>query len=248
MKNRIFTIVMLLAMLATFAGSAKATSTASPDPSSLVYIQIGSPDDLTRFASTGLPLYAWLEQGLLAGANRAGQGTLAKAGLSFEVLDPDTDSASYYLAQVHPSRPVPDFSLYGQVLLTTSDVVLLRMDPSHVNTLAQAGAELKKITLTPKTLPKAQKPDVFPEVVDPDPLIALMIDQVTETQVYTYDRQLAGELPVWVDGGSYTIPPARPIAAHPSRRPPVGSGRSGWRWDWMSSTIAGAAPPTPSDW
>ena len=32
------------------------------------------------------------------------------------------------------------------------------------------------------------------------------MDQVTETQVYTYDRQLAGELPVWVDGAWYTIP------------------------------------------
>ena len=33
-----------------------------------------------------------------------------------------------------------------------------------------------------------------------------MIDQVTVTQVYTYDKQLAGELPVWVDGDWYTIP------------------------------------------
>jgi len=205
LKNRIFTVVMLMAMLVSFAGSAQATSTASPDPSALVYIQLGSPDDLTHFAATGLPLYAMLEQGLLAGANLAEQEGLAKAGLSFEVLDQDMRAASYYLAETHPSRPTPDYSLYGQVLLTTPDGVLLRMDPSQVDALAQAGAELKKITLTPKTLPDAQKPDVFPEVVDPDPLISLMIDQVTDTQVYTYDRQLAGELPVWVDGGSYTI-------------------------------------------
>ena len=33
-----------------------------------------------------------------------------------------------------------------------------------------------------------------------------MIDQVSQTEVYTYDRQLAGELPVWVDGAWYTIP------------------------------------------
>ncbi|OGN92500.1 MAG: hypothetical protein A2Z71_10350 [Chloroflexi bacterium RBG_13_50_21] len=32
-----------------------------------------------------------------------------------------------------------------------------------------------------------------------------MIDQVSETQVYTYNKQLAGELPVWVDGAWYTI-------------------------------------------
>jgi hypothetical protein len=215
MKNRIFTIVMLLAMLCPSPALPRhldAYLTKVPR-----HIQIGSPDDLTRFASTGSPLYAMLEQGLLAGANRAGQGTLAKAGLSFEVLDPDTDSASYYLAQVHPSRPVPDFSLYGQVLLTTPDFVLLRTDSSQVNALAQAGADLKKITLTPKPLPKAQSTDVFPEVVDPDPLISLMIDQVTETQVYTYDRQLAGELPVWVDGAClhHHHPPDLQRHAHP---------------------------------
>jgi hypothetical protein len=41
--------------------------------------------------------------------------------------------------------------------------------------------------------------------ITPDPLIEMMIDQVYSDTVSTYDRQLAGELPVWVDGGWYTI-------------------------------------------
>jgi hypothetical protein len=41
--------------------------------------------------------------------------------------------------------------------------------------------------------------------ITPDPLIEMMIDQVSSDNVSTYDRQLAGELPVWVDGGWYTI-------------------------------------------
>jgi hypothetical protein len=41
--------------------------------------------------------------------------------------------------------------------------------------------------------------------VMPNPSIQGMINQVTETQEYTYLRQLAGELPVWVDDGWYTI-------------------------------------------
>jgi hypothetical protein len=74
-----------------------------------------------------------------------------------------------------------------------------------VDTLTQAGVELSRVTLTPKPLPTTQSKSVFPDQVTPDPIIQGMMDQVSETQVYTYDRQLAGELPVWVDNGWYTI-------------------------------------------
>ena len=79
------------------------------------------------------------------------------------------------------------------------------MDPSKVDALTQAGVELRLVTLTPKPLPTAQSESISPDVVDPDPLIQGMIDQVTPGQVSQYDRELAGELPVWVDGGWYTI-------------------------------------------
>lgn len=46
----------------------------------------------------------------------------------------------------------------------------------------------------------------LPAVVQPDPVIQNMIDQVTADGVVRYDRELAGELQVWVDEGWYTIP------------------------------------------
>ena len=55
----------------------------------------------------------------------------------------------------------------------------------------------------------AQLPEAtssLPAVVQPDPLIQSMIDQVMADDVVRYDRELAGELQVWVDGGWYTIP------------------------------------------
>lgn len=79
------------------------------------------------------------------------------------------------------------------------------MSPTQVEAITQAGAELRLITLSPKPLPSAQSEVVLPPVVQPDPLIQDMIDQVDAGQVSTYDRQLAGELPVEVGGGSYTI-------------------------------------------
>lgn len=42
--------------------------------------------------------------------------------------------------------------------------------------------------------------------VDRNPMIEDMIEQVTQSQVNLYDRQLAGELPVWTGSSWYTIP------------------------------------------
>jgi hypothetical protein len=39
----------------------------------------------------------------------------------------------------------------------------------------------------------------------PDPLVQYMLDQVTTAQLMQYNRELAGEIPVWVDGDWYTI-------------------------------------------
>ncbi len=206
MKNRLFTMLMLLVLLVALGSNAQAASIPPSDQPALVYVDLGGSDALNRFASTRLPLYTMLEGGLLTGANQAGQQAIKQAGLSYRVLDPSIGSGSYYLAETRPSHPIPNFSAYGQVLLNLKSSVLLRMEPSRTDALAQAGAELRLITLTPKPLPAAQSEAVFPDVVQPDPLVQGMMDQVSETQIYTYDRQLAGELPVWVDGDWYTIP------------------------------------------
>ena len=51
----------------------------------------------------------------------------------------------------------------------------------------------------------APEPEERVAAITPDPTIEMMIDQVYSDIVSTYDRQLAGELPVWVDSGWYTI-------------------------------------------
>jgi hypothetical protein len=206
MKNRVFSVIFFLILLVSLTGNAQATPPAIGNPPALVYVELYRPDDLSRFASSQLPVYASLDGGLLTGANQAGQQSLVTAGLSFQVLDPDMTSGTYYLAKTRSTRPAPDYAAYGLVLLNTSNDVLLRMQPTQVDRLSLAGAELRAITLTPKPIPSQQSEQVIPNVVEPDPLIQGMIDQVYQTEVYTYDRQLAGELPVWVDGAWYTIP------------------------------------------
>jgi hypothetical protein len=206
MKNRFFTVIVLLMLLVTLTSNAQATTQSIPAQPALVYVNLQKPDDINRFAATRLPIYAMLDGGLLTGADQKGQSLLDKSGLSYQVLDPVLGSGFYYTAQTWPNHPAPDYSAYGQVLFSQGDSVVLRMDPAGVDALTQAGAEVRLITLTPKPLPAAQTEEVTPAAVEPDPLIQGIIDQVSTTQVYTYDKQLAGELPVWVDGGWYTIP------------------------------------------
>src|SRR4030042_1173924 len=205
MKNRFFSVMILLVLLVTLTVNAQAISISPPDQRALVYVILDSSDDLNRFASTQLPMYTMLDGGLLTGADLKDQQSLSEVGLRFQVVDSNLHTGVYYLVETRPSRPTPDFALYGLVLLNTVNSVLVRMDPLQVDTLTRVGAELRLITHTRKPLPAEQSEGVFPDIVDPDPLIQGMIDQVTETQVYTYNRQLAGELPIWMDGDWYTI-------------------------------------------
>ena len=205
MKKRIFSYILLLILLIFLTGNVQATPHTTIDPKALVFVNLKYPDDLSRFSLTQLPLYSMLDGGLLTGANLRDQHKLRDAGLSFQVIDPDLQAGTYFLAEIRPSRPAPGFTAYGRVLLSTANGVLLRMDSSQADALTQAGVELRTITITPKPLPTALTQEVFPEVVVPNPIIQMMIDQVILDTVHTYDRQLAGELPVWVDGAWYTI-------------------------------------------
>ena len=204
MKNRCFITIMLLALLFTLTGNVNASTLAGP--TSLVFVGLASGEDWDRFSSTGLPMYAQLDGGLLSGANSSGQAALRQAGLSYRVLEADLRSGSYYLAESRSSRPIPDYAPYGQIVFETPNTVLLKLDGPQVEALTQAGAELRLITLTPKPMPSAQSPALYPEVIQPDPLVQGMLDQITNSNVYLYDRQLAGQLPVYVDDGWYNIP------------------------------------------
>jgi hypothetical protein len=205
LQNLFISVVMLMVLLVSSTGNTQATPQTSLDPKALVYVTIDSPDDLNRFTSTHLPMYTQLDSGLLTGANFKDQLLLKDASLDFQVLDADVRTGTYFLAENRTSLPAPDFASYGLSLLNTSNGALLRMDPSQVDALTQAGAELKQISLTPKPLPSARSDIIAPDTVDPDPLIQGMIDQVTTEQVYQYEGELAGELQVWVDGAWYTI-------------------------------------------
>ena len=167
MKNRLFTVILLMVLMVTLTSNAQATSTATADPKALVYVKLNSTNDVSAFTSTQLPIYTRLDGGVLTGADRNGQQALQEAGLELSGARPCIG-----IRLILPGRNLdqaghtPDYSLYGQVLLDTPNGVLLRMDPSQVDPLTQAGAELARSRLPPnrylrlgnESIPRCDRP------------------------------------------------------------------------------------------
>lgn len=211
MAHRILTSAVIVFLLFGVLAPAQA-SVHIPGSQRLALVQVvlSSPVDLQRFVATDIPAYVRLqgagETYLLAGTDPTGLDMLARAGLEFRVLDPDISGASYVYAIPSPARPVPDWGSYGRVLLDDGEGVLLRTWDGAASALAVQGVESIAIHLEPIALETRAERSAVPSVVTPDPLIQTMIDQVVTQTVSYYNRQLAGELPVWVDGEWYYIP------------------------------------------
>jgi hypothetical protein len=208
MKLRSLAFVFLITVVLLTAGLAPVAAVQS-DGRALVKIAWRSHEDLERIKATGVPVYATLattgEPYLLAGATPQEIEALQAQGLDVIVLDPDMEGASYYLAYAMPSRLRPEWRTYGQLLLDDGVQVLLRITPKDAARLAEAGAELQAVTFDPKPLRPAVAEEAFPTVIDPDPIIQDMMDQVSLDTVYNYTGDLSGEWPVDIGSAPYTI-------------------------------------------
>jgi hypothetical protein len=207
--SRFLSILLLLGLLSGLAGPAQAQPSAlAQSARSLISVSIADSTDLASFAASGLPVFAHLQgRGglyLLTGATPAEVRALAAAGLTPTVLDPDLRGAAYFLAYPVSGRTAPAWGSYGTLLLDDGVQVLLRLSPADADRLSLEGVELAAITFDPKPLPVLGAA-ASPTAITPDPLIQLMMDQVTQTQVYSYTGDLSGEWPAMIGGAPYTI-------------------------------------------
>jgi len=208
MKRRL-TASFVLLVVTLLTASLVPVAAVQPEARALIKIEVRGPRDLVSVEAAGVPVYARLTAGkgsyLLAGADPRQIEALQAAGLEGTVLDPDLKGAGYYLAYLMPGRPTPDWNAYGRLLLDDGVQVLLRTTPRQAGWLAEAGVELAAVTFDPKPLRPAPVTSALPEVVEPDPLIQQMIDQVNQGLVYNYTGGLSGEWPVNIGGSPYTI-------------------------------------------
>jgi len=208
MRTRSLALIVLTVVCLLTVGLAPAAATAT-EPVALVQIAVPQPADLAAVEAAGVPVYARLEGTsgpyFLAGASPKQAASLRDDGISVVVLDSDTSGAGYYLAYAMPGRPRPEWSGYGTMLLDDGVQVLLRTSPEQAGRLAEAGVELRAVTLDPKPVRPALVEGAIPAVIEPDPLIQSMIDQIDLDIVYNYTGDISGQWPVDIGGVPYTI-------------------------------------------
>jgi hypothetical protein len=198
-------VLIAILFLAVVLTSATASRLDGP---ALVRITCRNRADLALVEEAGVPVYARLAGGgeprLLAGATSETIELLRGQGLKITVLDPDIRGARYYLVHPGPGRARPDWATYGRVLLDDGAQALLRTSSEEAGRLAEAGAELKAITLDAKPLEPAQV-GAIPSVAEPNPFIGQMIAHVDSTSIYSYTGDLSGEWPVMIGGEPFTV-------------------------------------------
>lgn len=210
--GRLLVLLCLVGLLAN--GTAGAYPLQGPDDApALIRVALRDLADLDRLAALGLPVYARLtdaagQEYVLMLADGLERQDLLDLGLAVYLLDADTSGAAYYLAYRMPGRPAPQWNTLGRVLLDDGAQVLLRLPASQVQAsvekLTQADVGLSRVTFDPKPLYPAS-PGALPTAITPDPLIQLMLSQVTTSTVYAYAGGLSGEWPVQIGGAPYTI-------------------------------------------
>ena len=205
----LFTLLGILALTTSTGLGAMPDRTHSP--LALVHVDFQGPSDLQRFAATGLPVYAQLQtaQGssyLLLPATQEQQNLLSSLGFAVRVLDEDAGAAGmgYYLLYARDPGQIRQASRSVTVLEQDGRRGIAKAAPEQAERLGGLGIEYVRLKLHPLATPQERQVSL-PEVIDPDPVIQGMIDQVDSQTVYDYDAGLSGEFPVLIGGEPYTI-------------------------------------------
>ncbi|MCL4265577.1 MAG: M20/M25/M40 family metallo-hydrolase [Anaerolineae bacterium] len=209
MKTPIVLLFVFVLLLSGLAGGLPAQTATLPETEqTLVYIVTAGMKDHAP-ALTGVTIYAYVVgrsgTAVIAGTDPAGLAALAASGLTYQTLEQIPPGAAYYLVYPLPGRANAAPNPEVVALLADADWRLVRATPVGARGLSAQGMALQAISFDPKPW----LPDTFvpfaPFVVDPDPTIQSMMDQVSSGTVYQYDGDLSGMWPVMIGGSSYTI-------------------------------------------
>jgi hypothetical protein len=208
MKRRVVSLVIGIFILLLPVAAVAAGKSGKADGMALVRLVMGD-EGIAAAEAMEVPLFARPggEGGVsfLTGATAEQRRSLEGAGAEVTVVDPELEEGGYYQVYFDPGARRPALEWYGEVLLAERDLALLHMSPGAAAALVDAGVQIGAITLDTKPWQPHAQAASLAEMVGPDPLIELMIDQVRSTDVYSYTGDLSGEWPVNIGGDPYTI-------------------------------------------
>jgi hypothetical protein len=119
-----------------------------------------------------------------------------------------SEGKTFYWIYPNPRKSLPDH-LLSVVLARDSEGILVNLSREEAERLSAEGFPIRLMVSLPtgiaSTAPKSLKEAMGDRVASPKPVIQKMMDQVTESVVYTYTGDLTGEWPVTIGEKPYTI-------------------------------------------
>ncbi|NOR83812.1 MAG: M28 family peptidase [Ardenticatenales bacterium] len=207
MERRSLALATLTAVIVLTAGLASAGAS-QPNASALIKISLIGDSDLARVEAAGVPVYARLTGGgesyLLAGASPEEIAALQSMPLDVDVLDASPGGASHYLVLSRSQRQLSSLPPRVRILSYDGVQTLIRATQADAEMLAAEELEITALSLEPITL-LPRHGEIIPKTIEPDPLVASMITQVDQTELYQYEEWLTGEEPAMIGGVPYTI-------------------------------------------
>lgn len=214
--------IILMLTIAVMLAGVTAQARAGQSDRALLRVVLHSNADLEELKASGIPVYAQLSgtdgSVLLVGAGASQAGALLARALDVQTLDTDMDAKQYYVAYHLPGLNRVNLESFGKVLYEDELYSIMRMSPEEAGRLAEAGAELRAVTLDPKPVIFSPPVQFAPTSITPDPRIQQMINQVDSATVYQYTGDLSGEWPVTVGGSPYIIATRHTYSGTPIRR------------------------------
>jgi hypothetical protein len=200
--NLILIASLLVGLLAPMAQAQDIGPTQAEPVAGQALVLLERPQ-LDAVERVGVPIYARVSAGYLAGATPAQQDALRSAGVRHRVLDSDLTGADYYILYARQPNQWGVVESRGTLLFAEELEAVARVTPDQAEALPEVGFEIRRVTLTPK--PLRIHPSTLPTAIEPDPVINAILDMIDQNTVEEYDGNLSGEWPVSIGGEPYTI-------------------------------------------
>jgi photosystem II stability/assembly factor-like uncharacterized protein len=181
------------------------------EPTFLIRIDQVDQAAIHRIMQTEIEVYAKTGEFWIAGADQTDLKLLTREGIALQVLDQEPLTGDHYLVWPRPGENIepylPEIRAKCQVLMTETDVALVKGNPRRIEELASSGFSLRKIHKRPlPLLPAGHLPPYIRSLArEYNPLIDSMINRVDQTQLLAWIDDLSGEDTVLIGGAVDSI-------------------------------------------
>ena len=182
-KKSVLFSAILLAMFLWGTGQVSASPV-------LIKLSLKDHSDYEKAKALNVLAYHRFGNLFIAEFERSNLKALEDKGLTYQIIDEEPWTESYYVISESERYEKVDLSRYGRILVQTGDFYFLKISDKNARSLAEKGYHIVKvfqhaIPLKYKPLPK-ERPKAFPHYPGIDSLRSL----VSQDSLYAWDLRL----------------------------------------------------------